>query len=83
MTTPSRLHVMGILSLVIWTLILIVTVQYAWLAMSLGKKGEGGTIVLKEILVPMLKSGRQVAFVTLLSYIGISLLFGDGVIHPP
>lgn len=82
MTTPSRLHVMGILSLVIWTLILIVTVQYAWLAMSLGKKGEGGTIVLKEILVPMLKSGRQVAFVTLLSYIGISLLFGDGVITP-
>ena len=32
--------VLGVLSLIIWTLILIVTAQYAWLAMSLGKKGE-------------------------------------------
>ncbi len=79
---PTAAYVMGILSLIIWTLILLVTVEYAWLAMSLGQKGEGGTIVLKEILVPMLKSGRQVAFVTLLSFIGISLLFGDGVITP-
>ncbi len=82
LTTPTESHVMGILSLIIWTLIILVTVEYVWLAMSLGKKGEGGTIVLREILVPMLKSGRQIVFVTLLSYIGISLLFGDGVITP-
>ncbi|MDD5617021.1 MAG: KUP/HAK/KT family potassium transporter [Candidatus Methanoperedens sp.] len=82
LTKPTQAHVMGILSLIIWTLIVLVTVEYAWLAMSLGQKGEGGTIVLRELLVPMLKSGRQVAFVTLLSFIGISLLFGDGVITP-
>ncbi len=50
--------ILGVLSLIIWTLILIVTVQYAWLAMSLGKKGEGGTIVLRELLNPLLKSDR-------------------------
>ena len=50
--------------------------------MHLGKKGEGGTIVLKEILLPMLKSGHQVAFVSLLTIIGISLFIGDGVITP-
>ncbi len=82
LTKPTQDHVMGILSLIIWTLIILVTVEYAWLAMSLGQKGEGGTIVLREILVPMLKSGRQIGFVTLLSFIGISLLFGDGVITP-
>jgi len=82
LTKPTEAHVMGILSLIIWTLIVLVTVEYAWLAMSLGQKGEGGTIVLRELLVPMLKSGRQIAFVTLLSFIGISLLFGDGVITP-
>lgn len=82
LTKPTEEHVMGVLSLIVWTLIILVTVEYAWLAMSLGKKGEGGTIVLKELLVPLLKSGRQVAFVTLLSYIGISLLIGDGVITP-
>jgi KUP system potassium uptake protein len=82
LTSKTQAHVMGIISLIIWTLIIVVTVEYAWLAMSLGEKGEGGTIVLKEILVPLLKSGRNVALVSLLSIIGISLLFGDGVITP-
>jgi KUP system potassium uptake protein len=75
-------NVMGVLSLIFWTLILLVTVQYTWLAMSLGRRGEGGTIVLREILVPLLKSGRTAAFITLLSFIGISLIVGDGVITP-
>lgn len=82
LTKPTPENVVGVLSLIVWTLIIIVTVEYAWLAMSLSKKGEGGTIVLREILTPLLKSGRQVAFVTLLSFIGISLLIGDGVITP-
>lgn len=79
-TTPD--NVFGVISLIIWTLTLLVTVQYALLAMSLGKKGEGGTIVLRELLVPLLKSKQQVAFVTFLSFIGIALFFGDGVITP-
>jgi KUP system potassium uptake protein len=82
LTPPTPENIMGVLSLIFWTLVLLVTVQYAWLAMSLGKRGEGGTIVLRELLVPLLKSGRQVALVTLLSFIGISLLIGDGVITP-
>jgi len=75
-------NVIGVLSLIIWTLVILVTVEYAWLAMSLSKQGEGGTIVLKELLVPLLKSGRKITFITLLSYIGISFLIGDGVITP-
>ncbi len=75
-------NVIGVLSLIVWTLVILVTVEYAWLAMSLGKRGEGGTIVLRELLVPLLKSGRQAAVVTLLSFIGISLIIGDGVITP-
>ncbi len=39
---PTASNVMGILSLLIWTLIILITVEYAWLAMSLGRKGEGG-----------------------------------------
>jgi KUP system potassium uptake protein len=82
LTTPTRDNVFGILSLVVWTLIILDTIQYAWLAMSLGRKGEGGTIVLKEILVRLLKKGRKVAFFGVLSYFGVSLLLGDGVITP-
>lgn len=75
-------NIMGILSLIIWTLTTLVTVQYTWLAMHLGKQGEGGTIVLKEILLPMLKSGNRVALVSLLAIAGIALFIGDGVITP-
>jgi KUP system potassium uptake protein len=81
-TAPTPQNVMGILSLIFWTLTILVTVEYTFLAMHLGKKGEGGTIVLKELLLPMLKSGNQVAFVSLLAIIGISLFIGDGVITP-
>ncbi|AAR35858.1 KUP/HAK/KT family potassium transporter [Geobacter sulfurreducens] len=82
LTKPDAEHVLGILSLIVWTLIILVTVEYAWLAMSLGRKGEGGTIVLKEILIRLLKSGRQMAFAGFLAFLGVSLLLGDGVITP-
>ncbi|MRR58869.1 MAG: potassium transporter Kup [Deltaproteobacteria bacterium] len=82
LTKPTPDNVMGILSLVFWTLSILVSAEYAWLAMSLGRKGEGGTIVLKEILARLLKPGRQIAFVGFLSYVGVSLLLGDGVITP-
>jgi KUP system potassium uptake protein len=78
--TPE--NVMGILSLIFWTLTILVTLEYTYLAMHIGKKGEGGTIVLKETLLPLLKSGNQIAFVSLLAVIGISLFIGDGVITP-
>jgi KUP system potassium uptake protein len=82
LTKPSPENIYGILSLIVWTLMVLVSVEYAWLAMSLGRKGEGGTIVLKEILVRLLKPGRQLALVGVLSFLGVSLLLGDGVITP-
>jgi KUP system potassium uptake protein len=74
--------ILGVLSLIIWTLLLIVSVQYAWLAMSLGKRGEGGTIVLRELLNPLLKHSRSRYALLILTVIGVSLLIGDGVITP-
>ncbi len=82
LTKPTAENVYGILSLIVWTLIILVNLEYAILAMSLSRKGEGGTIVLREILVRMIKPGRQMAFITLLSYLGVALLLGDGVITP-
>lgn len=82
LTAPTTANVFGILSLVFWTMTILVTVEYAWLAMSLGRKGQGGEIVLREILIKLLKKGRLLAFAGLLSFIGVSLLLGDGVITP-
>lgn len=75
-------NIISILSLIIWTLLLIVTAQYTWLAMSLSQRGEGGTIVLNEVLRKLLRGARPVIFFSFLTYIGISLLIGDSVITP-
>ncbi|MEO5358904.1 MAG: KUP/HAK/KT family potassium transporter [Nitrospirota bacterium] len=82
LTKPTEENVIGILSLIAWTLVVLVMLEYAWLAMSLSKKGEGGTVVLKEILTHLVKSKGKVVFISLLSIVGISLLIGDGVITP-
>ena len=82
LTKPTIENVYGILSLVFWTMTILVTVEYAWLAMALGRKGQGGEIVLREILIKMLKKGRLLAFAGFLSFLGVSLLLGDGVITP-
>ncbi|MEJ2105472.1 MAG: KUP/HAK/KT family potassium transporter [Ignavibacteriaceae bacterium] len=79
---PNKRDVLGVLSLIFWTLIIIVTIQYAWLGMSLSIKGEGGIIVLKEALVNTLKSGKKIGIASALGYIGISLILGDGMITP-
>ncbi|OPX63613.1 MULTISPECIES: KUP/HAK/KT family potassium transporter [unclassified Methanoregula] len=79
---PTPENVLGILSLILWTLTMLVTVQYTYLAMHLGTKGEGGTIVLREILLPLVKPGSQTAFVSLLAIVGIALFMGDAVITP-
>ncbi len=79
---PTETNVIGVLSLIVWTLTILVSVEYAWLAMGLGEKGEGGTIVLRGILIRLLRTGRGVVGVTVLTFIGISLLVGDGVITP-
>jgi KUP system potassium uptake protein len=78
--TPT--NIISILSLIIWTLIFIVSVQYAWLAMSLSKRGEGGAIVLNQILQKLLTSSRAVLFYSFLTYLGVSLLIGDSIITP-
>jgi KUP system potassium uptake protein len=80
--SPTLGNVVGVVSLIIWTLIVLITVQYAWLAMSLGRKGEGGTIVLREILNSLLTSNKSTAIVFFMAIVGISLFIGDGVITP-
>lgn len=79
---PTKENIISILSLIVWTLILIVSVQYAWLAMSLSQRGEGGAIVLNQILQKLLKSSRAIMIFSFLTYLGVSLLIGDSIITP-
>ncbi len=79
---PTEANVIGVLSLIVWTLVTLVTVEYAWLATTLSKRGEGGAAVLREILTPYLTSSRQLGIAAILTFVGVSLLVGDGVITP-
>lgn len=79
---PTPENILGVISLIVWTLVALVTVQYDLLAMSLSKRGEGGVIVLREILLSAVGSKKGFRFVAVLPIIGVSLLIGDGVITP-
>jgi KUP system potassium uptake protein len=79
---PTEENILGVLSLIFWSLVLLISVQYVWFAMSLASKGEGGTIVLKGILISLLKRGPLVPVISLLSIVGVCLFIGDGVITP-
>src|SRR5512135_1516230 len=73
---PTPNNVLGILSLIIWTLIILVSVQYGWLAMSLGYKEQGGGIMLREPLHRLMKKGRSVPLAGELTCLGASVLLG-------
>lgn len=79
---PTYESVLGILSFVFWAMTILVTIQYAWLATSLSDKGEGGTVVLVQILTPYLQKARTSILVSILGFLGLSLMIGDGVITP-
>ncbi|RJQ14152.1 MAG: potassium transporter Kup [Nitrospiraceae bacterium] len=79
---PTPDNIIGVLSLIVWTMMVLVSLQYTWLAMSLSIRGEGGTIVLRSALTSLLTPGKKSVLVSVLAFVGVSLLMGDGVITP-
>ena len=85
---PSFAHdptaILGILSLVIWSVILIVCVKYATFILRADHDGEGGTLALLGLIrskTPALPFARP-GVLTLLVLFGSALLYGDGVVTP-
>ncbi len=74
--------VFGILSLIFWSLVLIVTVKYVGLVMRADNKGEGGILALMALAQRVCKSAKAKAALGMIGIIGACLLFGDGVITP-
>ena len=79
--TPD--HVLGILSLIVWSLMAVVTVKYVLFVMRADNKGEGGIMALMALaLRPMREGSRRQAIIVILGLIGAALFYGDGVITP-
>ena len=81
---PVTTHnVLGVLSLVLWALIIVVTVKYLSFILRADNNGEGGVIALLALVLPHGKSRRGLTFVLVtLGLFGASLLYGDGMITP-
>ena len=79
--TPD--NILGILSLIFWSLVLVVGLKYVIFIMRADNKGEGGIFSLLAMLQGRLKKGgTKWAVLTVLAAAGSALLYGDGVITP-
>src|SRR5262245_47139394 len=76
----TRANVLGVLSLILWALIIVVTLKYVLILLRADNNGEGGTLSLMALAYRGL--GRRALGVTLIGIVGASMFLGDSVITP-
>ena len=84
---PGPLEVLGIVSLVFWALMLVVSLKYVAIVLCADNEGEGGILALLSLVSPAATLPPQggtgrLPFLVLLGTLGAGLLYGDGVITP-
>ena len=77
---PSEAAVFGVLSLVFWAIVLVVAIKYVVFVMRADNEGEGGTMALLSLALPV--AGRLQAGLLIVGLAGASLFFGDAMITP-
>jgi len=76
---PTHANVLGVLSLILWSLVLIISVKYLILILRADNRGEGGILALATLVHDVLWQGK---FFFLLGLFGAALLYADGMITP-
>jgi KUP system potassium uptake protein len=76
---PTHANVLGVLSLILWSLVLIISVKYLTLILRADNRGEGGILALATLVSDVLRRGK---FLFLLGLFGAALLYADGMITP-
>ena len=76
----TREIVLGVLSLILWSLILVVTLKYVLILLRADNNGEGGTLSLTALAMRAL--GRRTTLVFVLGMIGAAMFLGDSFITP-
>jgi KUP system potassium uptake protein len=74
----TRVTVLGVLSMILWALIIVVTLKYVVVLLRADNNGEGGTLSLMALAMRF----KRTAFIPLLGVIGASMFLGDSVITP-
>ena len=79
----TEANVLGILSLILWSLIIVISIKYLMFVMRADLNGEGGVMALTALVTPKNDQySRSRWFFVLLGIFGASLLYGDGMITP-
>jgi KUP system potassium uptake protein len=76
----DRGEVLGIVSLVFWAIMIVVTLKYVVIVMQMDNKGEGGTLSLMALAQRAL--GRRTPWLFVIGVVGASLFYGDAIITP-
>lgn len=76
----NAMNILGILSLIVWTLLIIITVKYVLITLRADNEGEGGTLALLALLKA--HSKKSLPIFLLLAIFGTGLLLGDGMLTP-
>jgi KUP system potassium uptake protein len=76
----TRVMVLGVLSLILWALLIVVTAKYVLLLLRADNNGEGGTLSLMALGQRAL--GRRSLFLLRLGVVGASMFIGDSMITP-
>jgi len=76
----TREIILGVLSLILWSLVLVVTVKYVFILLRADNKGEGGTLTL--VALAQRATGKRKGLVVMLGIIGAGLFYGDAVLTP-
>ena len=80
---PGAADVLGILSLIFWALVIVISVKYVLIAMRADNDGDGGIIALVALLSLGFRASQgKRAFLIALGLFGAALLYGDGMITP-
>ncbi len=82
---PDKANVYGVLSLIVWSLIIVVSIKYIGFIMRADNNGEGGIFALLALIRQQRRRGadtRRMRIITWLGLIGGALLYGDGIITP-
>ena len=74
--------VLGILSLIVWTLVIVVTLKYVLFVMRADNQGEGGIMALLALALPEVSEKGTRKFLLVVGVGGAALLYGDGMITP-
>src|SRR5678815_3886864 len=75
-------NILGILSLILWSLVLIISIKYVAIVLRADNRGEGGVLALSTLLSSASSNWRLWAPVSAVGVFGAALFFGDGFITP-